>query len=473
MLRARMSFAAALLFVAASGFAQTFTTINGRPLRINVGADSSFQIFNTAIPGRGQIFPSACTTVADMGLFAWIDGQLFAPDFRAHGCGTATTALGTFTPWTQTSLTPRPLGDGTPESPFVVGVGLSAPGTDVRVNMSVSYVSGTNFFRIRTTFTSEDEHEINAYLGADIFLASSDNGIFVSVPQLNAVGGRNCDPADGSYNILLIPVTPANDFTAAQFADVWSQIGENELDGQAEGNICTDNGAAIEWIDIMRGGNTAVELNAAVSFGEIPNPANFFGFSIAVDPEFSVLEPGQSVQLRITTDHNETLGFDAPITLSAPDLPPGMTITFDQNTIPAPGDGTVTATLRIDGSIFPQTYRNLQIIGVGGNEVRTGIFSIDVACTPPMILGLPTSQPQSVSIQRGTTTTLRVKPEGGGAFTYQWYKGHAPLVFQPIPNSNSPELRVGPVNELEQYWVRVSNPCGSTNSLTATIIPVN
>jgi hypothetical protein len=466
---------AALLLVAGSALAQTpFTTINGSPLRINVGADSAFQIFNSAVPGVGQIFPSSCANVADMGLFAFIDGRLFTPDFTNHGCGTATGNLGEArTAWQQIAHSQR-LGEGTPESPYTVGVTLGAADTDVRVTMTVTYVRGNNFFRVRTSFTSPTAHRINAYLGADIFLAGSDNGFFVSVPQLNAVGGRNCDPDEGAYNILLIPITPANDFTAAHYADVWSQIGVNNLDGQADGSTCVDNGAAIEWIDIMRGGNTSVELNAAVSFGEIPNPANFFGFSLAVNPEFSVVDPGNSVQLRITSTHNEALEFNSPITFSAGELPQGLSLTFDQNSVPAPGDGTVTATLRVDGTVFPQTYRGLQIIGTSPTgEVRIGLFSIDVSCTPPVILGLPTSQPQSAVITRGARTTLRVKPEGGGAFTYQWYRGHAPLTGSPIAGSNSASLEVGPVTQAEEYWVRVSNPCGSVNSMSATVTPSN
>lgn len=477
MLRVRMSLiVAVLVLVTGSALAQTpFTTINGSPLKINVGADSAFQIFNSAVPGVGQIYPSSCANVADMGLFAWIDGHLYAPDFGNHGCATATGPIGTnHSSWTQVALTSRAIGDGSPESPFTVGVTMAAGDTDVRVNMTVTYVRGNNFFRVRTAFTSATQHRINAYLGADIYLAGSDAGFFVSVPQLNAVGGRNCDPSEGSYNILLIPITPANDFTAAQFADVWAQIGANNLDGQADGTLCVDNGAAIEWIDVQRGGNTSVELNAAVSFGEIPNPANFFGFNITVDPEFSVVDPGNSVQLRITSQHNEALEFNSPITFSAGDLPQGLSLTFNQNSVPAPGDGTITATLHVDGTVFPQTYRGLQIIGTAATgEVRSGFFTIDVSCTPPVILGLPTSQPQSVVVTRGARTTLRVKPEGGGAFTYQWYRGHAPLVGNPIPNSNSATLDVGPVTQSEEYWVRVSNPCGSVNSMSATVTPSN
>jgi hypothetical protein len=407
-----------------------------------------------------------------MGIFAWIDGRLHAPDFAGHG-GTATGSLGTFTPWQQVGISQQPVGDGSPGSPFTVTVSLAAPGTDVRLNMSVTYVRGNNFFRIRTNFfsTTNTVHDIDAYLGADIFLASSDNGIFVTVPQLAAVGGRNCDPAQGSYNILLIPITAADGFTTANFSEVWRQIGTHALDNNTEGQGCIDNGAAVQWSNIMSGGSTSVELLSAVSFGDIPSPSNFHGFVLDVDPDFVTLSPGESVQLTINSRHNAELEFNSPITFSAPNLPQGVSLVFDNNGIPAPGTGTVTATLSIDNTVFPQLYQNLGIFGTGGNETRGTFFSLDVACVPPKILGI--NQPQSVTVPRGQRATLRVTPEAGGLFSYEWFNGHAPLTFNRIPNSNSAELQTQPINEVQQFWVRITNPCGSVNSLTATVIPTN
>lgn len=462
----------AVVLIAAGASGQTaFTVINGSPLRIHVGADGSFQIFNSAVPGVGQIFPTT-TDLADMGLFAYIDGRLHAPDFAAHGT-TATTNLGTYQKWVPVALS-RAIGEGSPANPFSVSVTLAAPDSDVRVNMTTTYVRGDNFFRLRTNFYSitNTAHEIDAILGADIFLAGSDNGFFVSVPQLNAVGGRTCDPDEGSYNILLIPITPAQTFTAAQFADVWRQIADDgELDGNSEGTACVDNGAAVKWADIMRGGSTSVEINAAVSFGAIPSAANFHGFTLNVSPSFITLAPGESTQLVISSTHNPTLDFNSAIRLFTESLPPGVTVTFDNNTIGAPGTGTVRATVTLDNTVFPQVYENVTILGSGGGETHGAFFGLDVLCTPPKILGI--NQPQSTTVRRGQRATLRVTPVAGGLYTYQWFQGHAPLTSSPIANSNSPELTTPVINEVTQFWVRVSNPCGSVNSLTATVVPTN
>lgn len=474
MQRMRMSvLAVAILIVAAGASAQTtFTTINGSPLKINVGADGSFQIYNNAVPGVGQVYPTTAD-LADMGIFADIDGVLHAPNFAAHGGGTATNNLGEYQAWVPVSLTPRALGTGTPADPYVVSVLLAAPNSDVRVNMTVTYVRGDNFFRLRTQVYSATNtvHDVDVTLGADIYLAGSDSGFFVSVPQLNAVGGRSCDPGEGSYNILLIPITPASGFTASQFSDVWRQIEEGTLDNNSEGSACVDNGAAVRWENIMRGGSASVELSAAVSFGAIPSAANFHGFFFDIDPAFVFLAPGESAQVTITSTHNPTLDFNSAIQMFTQDLPPGVNVTFDRTTIPAPGTGSVRATISLDHNVFPQFYPNIGFFGSGGNETHGVFLGLDVLCTPPKILGI--NQPQSTTVRRGQRATLRVTPSAGGLYTYQWFQGFAGLTSQPIADSNSPELVTPVIDDVTQFWVRVTNPCGSVNSLTATVVPTD
>jgi Ig-like domain CHU_C associated len=468
MLRARMILAAAVVVVsiAAGAYAQpSLVTINSSPLQINVAGDASFQVYNNIVPGVGQIFPTG-SDYGDFGVFAEIDGALFAPDFGNHSGGSATGALGEYTSWQQVALS-GVSGDGSPSNPYTVSVSLAAPGTDVRATIIVTHVRGNNFFRLRSQFFSTQPHVVNAFVGADIYLAGSDNGIFVSVPALNAVGGRNCDAATGEYNILLIPITQASRFTTGFFSQVWSEIGSRELSNFSGDVGCTDNGAAVQWNDIMRD-STSVEVAMAVSFGEVPSPANFFGFFVDPTPDALAISPGQSVSFDVKVTHNEELGFNAPVTLSAPELPQGMRISFAQNTFPAPGDGTTRATLTIDSSIFPQLYRDVRIVGTGGGEVRFAPLVVDVLCDPPVILGI--NQPQSVTVARNATATLTVKPESAGV-TYQWYRGYAPLTFSPIAGASSATFTTGAVTEQQEYWVRVSNPCGTVDSGTAIVRP--
>lgn len=462
----------ALLCVSASVSAQpSFAVINGSPLKIHVGSDASFQIFNAAVPGVGQVYPTG-TDLADMGVFARINGQLFAPNFAAHGV-TATSNLGQYTPWQSLGGAASPTGDGSPESPYAVALAVKAPGTAVHASVLVTYVNGNNFFRIRTQYfgTEGAPETLNAFLAADIYLANSDFGTFIAVPELAAVGGHNCNPADGDYNILLIPITTADRYATDTYSGVWAQIGAGDLLNIASNtSSCVDNGAAIEWTDLFAT-STAVEVNAAVSFGEVPSASNFHGFSVKVEPDNFALNPGESQAVTITTRRNVELEFNAPIVLSAPDLPIGMTLTLDQNVVPAPGDGVISGTVSIDGRIFPQVYRSLAVLGSGGNETRAGTFNVEILCTPPTFLG--TQQPQSQTVPRGQPATFSAVPSRDGLFTWQWFNNHWPLTGSPVPDSNAAQLVTAPVNEVQSFWARVTNPCGSADTLTATVVPTN
>ncbi|HEV2722525.1 MAG TPA: FG-GAP-like repeat-containing protein [Thermoanaerobaculia bacterium] len=83
-------------------------------------------------------------------------------------------------------------------------------------------------------------------------------------------------------------------------------------------------------------------------------------------------------------------------------------------------------------------------------------------CTPPTITG----QPQSQTIQQGSSATLTVSATGTTPLSYQWYIGTSGNTASPIAGAIGPSVTVTTANS---YWVQVSNACGSANSATATV----
>ena len=83
-------------------------------------------------------------------------------------------------------------------------------------------------------------------------------------------------------------------------------------------------------------------------------------------------------------------------------------------------------------------------------------------CTAPTI----TAQPQSKTIQQGQSATLSVTATGTTPLSYQWYIGSSGNTSNPISGATGPSTTVTLANN---YWVRVSNACGSVNSATATV----
>ena len=455
---------ASVVFAGAALAAPTSKTISGNPLKINVWSDGSFQVFNSTVPGFGQVYPTHCDD-ADMGIFANIDNKLYSPAFSTHTCGTATGNLGTYTPWTGVSLS-TVTGDGTAATPFTVTVSLKAPDNDVTVIATVLYVNGSNFFRIQKSVSQTASHHIDILLGADIYLSGSDQGVFLSVPELNAVGGSDCT-IPPTYHILLIAISAADDFGTGPYADIWSQIAANNLALGTPG-LCVDNGAALKWSNVTGGASTAL-IESAVSFGDIPSANAFISFTVAIQPAQIVAYPGDTVAFTITTQHSAESGFNSPLDLTVDQMPPGITVHLDSNQVPAPGDGTVTGTITIDPHTPFGSYQNLRILVSGGGQSSAGVFNIEIICDPPMILGI--NQPKSQTVASGSSVTLHAQTEHTGPFTYQWFNGHAGFTSTPIANSNSPDLTTGPITSFQEYWVRVTNACGSFDSQTATIFP--
>jgi hypothetical protein len=87
--------------------------------------------------------------------------------------------------------------------------------------------------------------------------------------------------------------------------------------------------------------------------------------------------------------------------------------------------------------------------------------------------GLPCQAPSnlnttnSTSVPSGQTKTLTVSASGSTPFTYQWYEGTSGTTTNPVGTNSS--FTTPPITQTRNYWVRVSNACGSADSATITI----
>ena len=79
------------------------------------------------------------------------------------------------------------------------------------------------------------------------------------------------------------------------------------------------------------------------------------------------------------------------------------------------------------------------------------------------------TQPQSQTIQSGQTAALNVSAAGTGPITYQWYTGTSGNTTNPISGATSSLYTTNSLTTNTNYWVRVSNTYGNTDSYTAMI----
>src|SRR5687767_2444162 len=298
-------------------------TIAGAPLTVVIGSDTSFQVFNTAFPGQGQIYPGSCTTPADAGIFGNINGTYFSPNLDEHLCGSAGNQG---TPWTEISMS-AVSGAGTAANPFTVTVVVDAGTTGVRLTAVYTYVNGENFFRIAKTFCATSAATLSAFLGADIYLAGSDSGIPYLEPTSQSPGGQDCGGA--GYTILMVPTTPADAYSSRSYSTVWSEIQAGALTNIVSPG-CQDNGSALQWNRAIAGGACAT-ITSAVSFGAIPGIALFRVDSVA---------PAQGAQGQTLNVVVTGVGFQAGTTFNF-----GAGITVNSTVINSSTQATLNLTI--------------------------------------------------------------------------------------------------------------------------------
>lgn len=96
----------------------------------------------------------------------------------------------------------------------------------------------------------------------------------------------------------------------------------------------------------------------------------------------------------------------------------------------------------------------------GGLQLVNGCIQI---CQPDVAVTVPAS----ISVRSGTSTTLTANPAGTPPFSYQWYTGSSGG-GTPITGATAASYLTPVLTTNQNYWVRVSNACSSTNSNTIT-----
>jgi len=158
---------------------------------------------------------------------------------------------------------------------------------------------------------------------------------------------------------------------------------------------------------------------------------------------------------------------------SADGLPSDSTVTFTRVN-PPDVPGTDQQTMKI--AIGPDTVAGSYILNVhatnpANSRVQSNYVFVGVDCRPPMILSAPGNQPASATADSTGKASLKVVPFGSADFKYQWYQGPSGSTYFPIAGATSPTVTTPAVTVPTDFWVRVTNACGSIDSATATVSP--
>jgi hypothetical protein len=157
---------------------------------------------------------------------------------------------------------------------------------------------------------------------------------------------------------------------------------------------------------------------------------------------------------------------DIPYTLSASGVP-GATTSFSEVYVK---DGQQYVDMKLVLGAGAQAGAHvLTIHSTTGEAQRFATIYIVVDCQAPQILGI--GQPVSQSVNTGTSATLTVQAAGSGPFSYQWYQGHPGMTNSPVSGATGSTFTTPAVSARTPYWVRVTNACGTYDSLVAYASP--
>jgi len=394
----------------------------------------------TTVTGPGATLSNIKITGSDKSVGTFSEGGLGITSGIILSSGNVATAVG-------------------PNDESGAGEGLGTPG-DAQLNTIISpnttndaailefdVVTATPLFSISYVFASEEYRE---------YVDSEFNDVFAFF-----VDGKNIALTPGSSDPVSIN-TINHLRNTSLYRD--NETGEGtEFDGFTVPMIAT---AIVEpnvthhiKIAIADAGDDILDSAVFIEQGGISGTTA----PILIPPRLLAAEVGQTLDVAVPI----YFVFDTiPFTLTASGVP-GATVTFsDVYTL----DGQQYVNMKIVlGSESQSGAHTLTIRSATADAERFATTLLVVDCEPPSLLGI--GQPGNQTVTRGSTATFTVQPEGSGPFSYQWYVGFAGMTNSPVTGATGRQFTTPAVNDLTAYWVRITNACGSFDSLTTLAIP--
>jgi len=212
-----------------------------------------------------------------------------------------------------------------------------------------------------------------------------------------------------------------------------------------------NDGTVVAW-----GNNTYGQCDVPANLTNVVAIAGGFSFSLALKSDGTLVTWGANTE----SDNFDVLGPSA--------IPVGLAnvtaISAQASTAMAlKSDGTVVTWGDFDG-ITNQTPPELGVLTFSAIAAGANHRLALLANAPPS-LG---AQPAPVFAATGQSATLFINAQG--ATSYQWYQGQSGDTSHPVGVTNLPWLNIASLTQSANYWVRVGNTSGHTDSTTTAAI---
>ena len=176
--------------------------------------------------------------------------------------------------------------------------------------------------------------------------------------------------------------------------------------GSSTMTITVGSGTLIGTYPITVTGNGGgIQQNTTVTLTVVSPPS----FTLSASPSTVNVSPGYQGTSTITATIGD--GFNSPISLSASGMPSGTTVTFNPQTIPAPGSGSSIMTITVGGSTAFGTYP-VKVTGIGGGIQQYTTVTLIVAQLNYTL----SASPSSLTIAQGSQGTSTITATLSGSF---------------------------------------------------------
>jgi kumamolisin len=168
--------------------------------------------------------------------------------------------------------------------------------------------------------------------------------------------------------------------------------------------------SAVQGYDLVTGWgspNGVGLINALAPTSSTP------GFSISASPSSVSVLQGSGGTSTISTSISG--GFDSAITVSASGQPTGVTLSFNTNTIGAPGSGSVTMTMAVASTTTAGTY-TITVMGSGGGITESTTVSLTITAPNSGSFTISVS-PSSGYLRQGTSGYAVITTQASGGFS--------------------------------------------------------
>src|SRR5271165_3664047 len=155
----------------------------------------------------------------------------------------------------------------------------------------------------------------------------------------------------------------------------------------------------------VTGNGGGVQQNTTVTLTVTAAP----NFTISASPASLSVHQGNQGTSTITTAISG--GFNSAISLSASGMPSGTTVSFNPQTIPAPGSGSSSMTITV-GSSTPMGTYPITVTGNSGGIQQNTTVALTVTAAPNFTIS---ASPSSLSVAQGNqgTSTITTTVSGG------------------------------------------------------------